>query len=1268
MDFLVWHLTMASTALDQATSTGTMVLGGLGVTPAGVTSIGTLNVSYSGESIIFAPQDSQGNSLPVTSLRNLDDIQTVAMVGVAQASTFTLRLDNQTTAPIPLYPAPPLTSFVWTATLPQVGSFDLAMAWGFYGTPPGGSISNQALLEIRDSGTLIGSVNLDQTKYPDPSVDLAVPNVGIFKALGTFKFSSTNLEIRLSGAANSGTLLAGMLRLVPHGSTDATQIGYIDPSTNRSGGSDGTLEGQAGFAVYGYWIQTFYHTDIGSWHGVWYAPATGTQSTLFPKAAEIQSALQALPNIPSGGVQVTPRYSQTFSVHFTGPLAAHAISTLVSSDPAFAVVHDGSADSSVGGLFPSVTVNGTNHLLQAVSYAAGRPYVIYHLVQDAPDAQYLRFGEGLFQSGYYSVQYNYGFSGQVGFPTSSGAVGVWRFQALPGSAQYQLAITWPGGDPNADLLQVVIQDGLGNTLATVNGIDQTKTPNDFQDGGVGWKILATLTLPAQSNDLTVTAVGPGTPNKHLILDAVRIGRVSARQSVQIQPTDQVFFSAPAGFLSTSNGAMPAVTQVPVTPAGTSRLPAFAAGPRVMKIGMNIDPPSYFGTDSYFTNLAVQAAGSVGLTQSAAGNPTSLPFNAGYGFGATSTPITQPPSDAGGKGRGVPNTAAGVWVLQWQGSSWNSCALLSNATSTTVTEDVSRRVSGSTSRRYFQVQDSFENAPSVGLGFFSTQKNANGTYACDITNVAVYPADVDPNQSSRWRSSFVSKLKGLHCVRFMDLFGTNNMNLSKFAHFPDPANFPLGYGNRILAIPIASIGPPTPDAFAENVAGTVVRVTTKVPHGLATGFRVGLRTFDGSSLGLVNGNTIDSRTNATTSSARDALDPTDNYNGSNRENLCHVIDATTIQIGINAGYGPLARMVNTLTPTSGYVFAQLAPGAMMAPSDAADLCVQAQVEPWVNVPWLADDDCVTQMAQAFASRLPRGTQIHVEYGNEAWNYAFNAFFYCVWQNNLNGTSGVNYIPVYVTRMSQVHKIFQNVWQAAGRDPSEVRRVCGVQNGNAGGTTAPIVQFALANGISFDEVAPASYYNNQPATGTSDDLLTREQLLDLMAVNLQQGDVVSNLTTNLQIIAGSLAQNPSATWLSNVVLVNYEGGPDTMTTAPMVANLANRNHGVHRDPAFVEIELYHLQLLESAGVKLFNIFTLYGTRDVSQWGVYESAFMPVGTGDATLDLANRNDFENLPQIKSETAAALLKWAARVPTPIVARTVLRNGIVAAIGRPAF
>ena len=959
---------------------------------------------------------------------------------------------------------------------------------------------------------------------------------------------------------------------------------------------------------------------------------------------------------------VTAVTNQVFSIHFMGVLSGTTQATIVPSDSAYQITHDDTGGSSVGAQFPTVMVNDAVYPLRAASYAVGKSTVLFHLVQDAPAIQYVRCGEGTFTAGYTNVRYGSGFSQRTAFPSQTGQVGSCRFDGLPGPAYYELDLTWPTGDPQVDSLQYTILDASGNSLATLVSIDQTHPPNDFQEAGVGWKTLGRFQCVGQVNSLIVQFNHTANGGKYCLLDAIRLQRLSPSQSVQIQPTDTVVFSAPVGFVTTNNGPMPAAQGLQVKPAPSYRLPPPGPGLKTMKLGTNCNAPSYYGLDSCFANIAIQSLTPIGLAQGSDGCPTQLAFDSGASMGYAATQMTLPAPDGNGFGLGAPNSSNGVWVVQWTSASGCFCGLPASSGTTTVPEIVSRPLPGAINRRVYQVQEQYFAAPYVGLDFSSPNKNADGTYACDIHNVAVYPPDVDPNNPGRWRPGFLSKVQQFHCLRFMDLFGTNNLNLASASHWPQPQNFPLGYANRTLSIPIVSIGPPTPDPFCDNGAGYVIRVVTAVPHGLSSGFFVTLRTTDNSSLGLVVGNAIDPKTNLTTTTPCAPLDPT------NSTNICHVIDATTLQIILETFVGPLGRMSNTLKPTNGLMTVDLAPGAMMAPADAAQLCVDAGVEPWVNVPWLANDDCVNQMAQAFASKLPNGTHVHVEYGNEAWNFGFNGYGYCTRQSALLFGSVNDYVPWYTTRFSQIHQIFQTVWQQAGRNPNEIRRVCGSQEGNAGGSSLRIVDFAVAHGITFDEVAPASYFSNSPLQGAYDDLLTREQLLDLMAVNVRFSDTTAAMIDQRYALNYALGQFPLQTWLANVAIVNYEGGPDVMTTPTMTANLARLNHGVSRDPDFYQIMLYQLQTLQDAGVSLFNIFTLYGTGATDQWGVFEGFQEQPGTGSVTTDAANRTNFENLLQVKSQKAGALKQWRALMTPPVSTMVSARNGTFLTFGQPSY
>lgn len=1233
--------------------------------PGQTSTIGTFQVSYSGQSILYSPADSEGNLLTVSSLRNTDDVQILSLIGVPTSTTLTLQLGQATTAPIPLQPAPPLTSFVWSATVPQAGSYDLWLAWGNSVDINKPHACTHALVEVFDATTSVGSVVLDQTVFPDPSTDLGINEVGVFKFLGTFSLASTKLQVRLSGSAASGILLAGNVRVVPHGVTDLDKVGYIDSTPGAA--YAGNLAGQVSFTTNGNWTVDFYYTPTGGWHGFWYATATGTKPTAVPTASAIQTALQGLPNVPNGSVTVSSITNQSFSIHFVGVLSGDAQPTMLPSDPAFQITHDDTGGSSVGGQFPTVQINNATYPLRAASYASGQPTVLFHLVQDLPSIQYTRCGEATFTAGYVNVEIGAGFSGRTAMPSQLGEVGSCRFDGLPGPADYQLDLTWPSGDLQADGLQCVIQDLAGNTVKTTGTIDQSQPPADFREAGVGWKTLGQFHCAGQLNSLVVRFEHPTSSGKHCLLDAIRLQRLSPNQGTQIRPTDTVLFSAPDGFVTTNNGPMPAANLLRVAPAPAYRLPPPGPGRKTMKIGTNCDYPTYYGTDSCFANIAIQALTPIGLAQGADGCPTKLGFDSSINMGSTTTPMTGPAPDGRGFGLGAPNSANGIWVVQWTSATGCACKLLSAGGATTVIEDVGRRVVGPTYRSYYQVQDNFFNAPSVRLAFTSPNKNPDGTYACDVHNVAVYPPDVNPDNPGRWRPGFLSKLQQFDCLRFMDLFGTNFLSLAHASQFPQSQNFPLGYAGRSLSVPIAKIGPPTPDPFCDSGSGFVVRVTTTVPHGLVNGFFVGLRTTDNSSLGQVVGNAIDPKTGSTTNTPCPPLDPTDRP-GQSFVNICHVIDATTIQVTLETYVGPLGRMSNTLTPTNAYLYADVATGALMSPSDAAQLCVDAGLEPWVNVPWLADDDCVTQMAKAFVSKIPIGTQVHVEYGNEAWNYAFNGFGYCTRQGALLYGSVTDYVPWYTTRFSQVHQIFRSVWQQAGRDPSEIRRVCGSQQGNAGGSSSRIIDFAVSHGITFDEVSPATYFSNSPLQGSYDDLLTREQLLDLMAVNVRLSETTAAMLDQRNALTTKLIQYPQQTWLSTVEIVNYEGGPDQMTTGTMSANLNRLNHAVSRDPDFYQIMLYQLQTLQDAGVGLFNIFTLYGARDVDQWGVYEGFQQAPGTGSVTLDPANRSDFENLLQVKSEKGGALKQWHTLMYAPLPGPVSLRNGTALAFGQPSY
>jgi hypothetical protein len=54
---------------------------------------------------------------------------------------------------------------------------------------------------------------------------------------------------------------------------------------------------------------------------------------------------------------------------------------------------------------------------------------------------------------------------------------------------------------------------------------------------------------------------------------------------------------------------------------------------------------------------------------------------------------------------------------------------------------------------------------------------------------------------------------------------------------------------------------------------------------------------------------------------------------------------------------------------------------------AELCNEANMDLWLNIPMAADDDYIRQLAMLLKSKLKPGLNIYIEHSNEVWNFSF-----------------------------------------------------------------------------------------------------------------------------------------------------------------------------------------------------------------------------------------------------------------------------------------
>ncbi|MBX3359560.1 MAG: hypothetical protein KF745_14160 [Phycisphaeraceae bacterium] len=71
----------------------------------------------------------------------------------------------------------------------------------------------------------------------------------------------------------------------------------------------------------------------------------------------------------------------------------------------------------------------------------------------------------------------------------------------------------------------------------------------------------------------------------------------------------------------------------------------------------------------------------------------------------------------------------------------------------------------------------------------------------------------------------------------------------------------------------------------------------------------------------------------------------------------------------------------------------------------DLCNRVGADLWVNIPHMADDEYVTELAALIQNRLQPQLKVYVEYSNEVWNYGLPQAVWNLEQAVREGTSGV-----------------------------------------------------------------------------------------------------------------------------------------------------------------------------------------------------------------------------------------------------------------------
>ena len=224
--------------------------------------------------------------------------------------------------------------------------------------------------------------------------------------------------------------------------------------------------------------------------------------------------------------------------------------------------------------------------------------------------------------------------------------------------------------------------------------------------------------------------------------------------------------------------------------------------------------------------------------------------------------------------------------------------------------------------------------------------------------------------------------------------------------------------------------------------------------------------------------------------------------------------------------------------------------------------------WLNVPTLADDDYVRELATYVRDHLDAGLVLHLEYGNEVWNWKFFASHYAsdqadkLWGTDANhdgridGNDGAEHFgPGWVTwygyRAAQVAAIAREVFKGT---PQRLRTVLATQTGWTG------LEDYILDGVSragvgtvsalFSEYAITAYFNGMLDGGNDVDkaMIVRwsksgEAGLAAAFEALRTGaGLTAKDTGSLAFVKTLMAYHADKARQLGLDLVVYEGGLD------------------------------------------------------------------------------------------------------------------------------
>ena len=261
-----------------------------------------------------------------------------------------------------------------------------------------------------------------------------------------------------------------------------------------------------------------------------------------------------------------------------------------------------------------------------------------------------------------------------------------------------------------------------------------------------------------------------------------------------------------------------------------------------------------------------------------------------------------------------------------------------------------------------------------------------------------------------------------------------------------------------------------------------------------------------------------------------------------------------------------------------------------------LCNAVGTDCWLNVPHMANNDYITQMATLVHAKLGVSQKVYVEFSNEVWNGMFAQAKYASDQGQAMwpsaGVSAFSYNRNWFgMRTAQMCDIWKAVW---GPDASRLICVLGAQAGNSGTATQSLdCPLWTGNGN-----APCSNHNiNAVAVAPYVADAAKDQSVAAAESN-GVDQLFQQLTGNdLRQVATGEQSDKSALARYNLPLIAYEGGQGLFSN---VSAVMNKYIAANRDQRMAAAYTQALKDWKDNGGGVYVLYTDISAP--SQYGAY------------------------------------------------------------------